>query len=136
MSEYMACKTEFSDVQMLKDALTDVGVKAEHIEHHEEARSLQGYHGDAREQRAHIIIRRQFIGAASNDIGFEKMEDGKYRAWVSDFDKSRGLGSKIVSGEVNQHYAKRTVLKWLPQRSQLLSSETGKDGRIKIELGY
>jgi hypothetical protein len=133
----MVCETEFSDVQILKDALVDIGVKAEHIEHHEEARSLQGYHGDAREQRAHVIIRRQFIGAASNDIGFEKMANGNYRAWVSDFDKSRGLGSKIVSGEIVQHYAKRMVLKCIPQsRGHLLSSEMGKNGKVKIEIGY
>ena len=51
--------------------------------------NLEGYRGDRRQQSADIIIPRSQVGGASNDIGFVKGPDGKYKAIVSDYDSRR-----------------------------------------------
>ena len=66
-----------------------MGFKAEQVEDHEEAQNLYGYQGDKRAQKANIIVRRKYVGGSSNDIGFEKKEDGTYAAIISDYDRGR-----------------------------------------------
>jgi hypothetical protein len=87
MSHFSEFTVSINDQQGLVDALRELGFSI--VEVHTVAQPLYGYHGDKRAQKANIIIRRQHIGSASNDIGFEKMPDGTYRAWISDYDKSR-----------------------------------------------
>ena len=41
-----------------------------HPEVHIEPQHLQGYQGDNRAQKAHIIVRRKYVGGSSNDLGF------------------------------------------------------------------
>ncbi len=53
------------------------------------AQSLTGYHGDTRKERANIIVRRQYVGSAANDLGFIKAEDGTYSAIVSAYDSGK-----------------------------------------------
>jgi len=65
-----------------------MGFAREEIEVHVEAQALQGFEGDDREQKAHVILRRKFVGAYSNDIGFLRGADGRFTAIVSDFDRS------------------------------------------------
>ena len=44
---------------------------------------LYGYQGDERPERAHVVIRRNQLDSASNDIGFRRDAYGVYRAIVS-----------------------------------------------------
>jgi len=87
MSHFSEYIVSIRDEQGLVNALRELGFL--NVEVYSVAQPLYGYHGDKRAQKANIIIRRQYIGAASNDIGFERMPDGTYRAWISDFDKTR-----------------------------------------------
>lgn len=48
---------------------------------------LYGYHGDARPERAQLVIRRRHVGRASNDIGFTRTDKG-YVPIVSEYDQS------------------------------------------------
>ena len=87
MSHYSEVQIEIRDGAALVAALERLGFKGK-IEIYQEAQPLRGYKGDRREQQAHIIIRRQHVGLAANDIGFERQSDGSYKAWISDFDQS------------------------------------------------
>lgn len=75
--------TAFKDRECLLQALQECGY-AETEEG--EALSLYGYQGDKRPETAQIIVRRKFIGGASNDLGFQKTDAG-YVAVISEFDQ-------------------------------------------------
>lgn len=57
---------------------------------------LFGYHGDKRKERAMFVVRRAAVGSMSNDIGFYQAEDGKIRAYISDFDHTREASLEMV----------------------------------------
>ena len=86
MSHYVECIPGFKDQQALIEALVAVGFERSHIEVHAETAALYGYQGDERPQRAHIVIRREHVGTAANDVGWERMPDGTFRAWISEYD--------------------------------------------------
>lgn len=135
MSEFVVCDTEISDLDSLKDALIDLGIPAKAIDVHENPVNLNGYKGDKREQKAHVVIRRSNIGRSSNDIGFERGTNGKYKIWVSDYDKRCGLGKKI-NEELLQTYSKQQILKAARRKAgcKITSMEKGKDGMIRIRM--
>ena len=88
------------------------------VEVHEKGAPLMGWHGDDRSKLDHknrnwappceLIIRRKNVGSASNDLGFQRVENGKYKAWVSDYDQSSNFG-KDKLGRVTQEYALRVA---------------------------
>lgn len=141
MSEYIVCETSYSEESLLKEALIDIGIPEEHIETHKEATDLFGIGGSRRPEKANIIIRRKNVGAASNDIGFEKQSDGTYKAIVSEYDKNLGFGKKVMSkasggtGELDQHYAKRAVLKTIAKTyGHKVKACEAKNGKIHIRI--
>jgi hypothetical protein len=87
MSAYHTQKTQYKDKACLIAALGDQGYNT--VEDHEVATNLVGYHGDMRAQKANIIVRRQYVGSAANDLGFIKAEDGTYSAIVSAYDSGK-----------------------------------------------
>jgi len=90
MSMYCNIKTQFKNRAALIAALMETGHwMAEQIEVHDEPQHLYGYQGDRREQTAHVIIRRQHVGHASNDIGFARQADATYAAVISEYDGGR-----------------------------------------------
>jgi len=101
---------------------------------HKEATSLSGYLGDQRTQKAHIVLPRSQVGIASNDIGFERLGDGKYAVHVSQFDQNK-WSSKAQ--KLTQLYAKNTITKFVRKNSSKYSvtSQTTKvDGTIQLRL--
>lgn len=109
MSHFSEYHASFSDEKTLIETLEEMGFKGM-IEVHEWSQSLYGYKGDVRAQKANIIIRRKFIGRASNDIGFEKMPDGTYRIWISDYDKNR-FNDKWIEQLKTAYTAKKIINK-------------------------
>ena len=90
MSMYCNIKTQFKNRTALIAALMETGNWiAKQIEVHDEPQHLYGYQGDRREQTAHVIIRREHVGRASNDIGFARQPDGTYAAVISEYDGGR-----------------------------------------------
>ena len=75
MSHFVECQTEFRDPQALIAALVECGFEESQIEVHEQPVALFGYQGDQRPQRAHLVIRRQHVRQAANDVGWERMSD-------------------------------------------------------------
>ncbi len=76
MSHFVECRTEFRDPQALVAALVECGFDASQIEVHAEGVPLYGYQGDVREQKAHIVVRRQHVGTGANGVGWGRQEDG------------------------------------------------------------
>jgi hypothetical protein len=88
MSAYITLMTPMTDEECLLAALTELGFDGTKVEVHASPVSLVGYMGDRRSQTANIVIRRQHVGSASNDIGFLATSTG-YQAFVSGYDHPR-----------------------------------------------
>jgi hypothetical protein len=87
MSHFTRVRTKLRDRELLVKALNSVGFTT--VEAHDSPQTLYGYRGDARPERAEVIIRRRHIGKLSNDIGFRRREDGGFEAIISEYDRSR-----------------------------------------------
>ena len=73
----------FKDRRLLLTALADLG----YTEVEEgEALPLFGYQGDQRTETAEIVVRRRYVGSASNDLGFARTPHG-YVPIVSEYDQ-------------------------------------------------
>lgn len=131
MSHYTEMTTEITDAEHLVAALGDLGFAE--IEVYDEPRSLVGYQGDLRAQAAHVIVRREFIGRGSNDIGFLRREDGRFQAIVSEYDR-RKYGETWL-GRLTQRYAYRRTLAALAEQDfTVVEEKVEADGRIRIGL--
>jgi len=112
-------------------ALGRLGFK-DKVEVHQEAKSLYGYQGDRREQQAHIIIRRQHVGLAANDIGFQRQSDGTYRAWVSEFDQRQNGYGDAWLGKLKQAYGVEKARAEAKKRGYRVSEQKLDDGRVRL----
>lgn len=88
MSAYITLLTPMIDEECLLAALADLGFARTRVEVHATPVALVGFAADARDQTAHVVIRREHVGASSNDIGFLATPTG-YRLFVSGFDRPR-----------------------------------------------
>ena len=106
MSKYVELRTNLTDERYLVEALREVGYEPEVCP---EGRPLVGYVGDQRAERAHVIIPRGQLDAASNEIGFARDNGGVYQAIVSEYD--RGIGfNDVWLGRLVQVYKERQTL--------------------------
>lgn len=112
MSEFVKCQTKFKDLQALVDALVGMGWTRDQIETHEKGAHLYGYQGDKRTQTANVIIRRQHVGGASNDIGFVKNADGTYEGIISEYDSRAAIGMAKHTRGYNQAWLKELTQKY------------------------
>lgn len=76
------------DQDCLLAALADLDFTGQMVEIHATPVPLVGYEGGRRQQRAELVIRREHVGTASNDIGFERTPTG-FRVHISDYDRRR-----------------------------------------------
>ena len=106
MSAYGEFETTVREQGFLVEALADMGYMAEV---HPEGAALFGYRGDERPERAHVIIRRAQLDSASNDIGFARGTDGRFRAILSEYERGIGYDEKWL-GKVHQHYKERQTM--------------------------
>ena len=146
MSHYTTCKTKITDREALIKALQDMGFTNEMIQSYEEAQHLEGYAGDKRKQKAHIILPRRYVGGAANDIGFVENEDGTFGAIISDYDKGSGScrrskhTEKIHSYNKNwldklaQRYAYNKVKTELSDQGLFIEEEREEDGELFLEV--
>jgi len=134
MSEYHSCITIFKDEVSLIEALKEIGYNPQI---HTEAVPLVGFRGDKRKQRANIIIPRQQISGASNDVGLMRMEDGSYKVYVSQYDESIAVSGRGFSlDKLKQVYAKNRLTKAIEKKTKykLKSKKIDKDGRIRLRI--
>ncbi|MBU4232842.1 MAG: DUF1257 domain-containing protein [Desulfobacterales bacterium] len=133
MSHYSEVQIEFKDRAALMAALERLGFQGK-LEVHQEAKYLYGYQGDRREQQAHIIIRRQHVGLAANDIGFQRQSDGTYRAWVSEFDQRQNGYSEAWMGKLKQAYGVEKARAEAKKRGYRVSEQKLDDGRVRLVM--
>ena len=130
MSEFHVIEVKFKDESILITTLKEMGYKPEV---HKEAKSLYGYQGDERPQKAHIIIPRKQVGMASNDVGFEKTKGG-FVLHASEFDHAWRTGEKIQ--DLNQRYSENKLKKTISVMSNcnIFSRKKNEAGQIEIQL--
>lgn len=116
MSAYMKLLTPMTDQESLLAALADLGFDASKVEVQATPVNLVGYQGDQRVQTANIVVRRQNVGAASNDVGFLASPTG-YQAIISDYDRQR-FGAEWLS-QLNSRYQ----VHWAVKQERLAAAE-------------
>jgi hypothetical protein len=131
MSHFTVLRTQITDTDALVKALADLGFTQ--VEVHQTAQHLYGYQGDVRPQTAEVIIRRQLIGPASNDIGFKRQEDGTFDAIISDYDRNKY--SQQWLQRLTQRYAYHVARAKLEEQGfALVTEEKQQDERIHLVL--
>lgn len=131
MSHFTTVKTRIVETDALVKALADVGFSS--VEVHEMAQHLYGYQGDVRRQTAEVIVRRKFVGRASNDIGFKGNAEGVYDAIISGYDRSK-FNDKWLSS-LTHRYAYHAARDKLQQQGfDMISEETNADGQVHLVL--
>ncbi len=136
MSRYCEVQTEFKNAEALVQALMETGNWGiNQIETHELPTNLYGYKGDVRSEQAHIVIRRHFVGGASNDVGFRKMPDGTYKALISEFDQNKYNNAWIA--KLKGNYAYHLIKKQQEARGRRVVRERLSNGHQRIAItGY
>ena len=131
MSKYLIfTDVVFKDRRLLLAALADVGYPdAEQGE----ALSLFGYLGDRRPETAEIVVRRQYVGAASNDLGFTRTEQG-YIPIVSVYDQ-RTLHQGQFLVKLRTAYSER-IIEEVRKRVHGTARRTVEGSLIKIKVRY
>ena len=132
MSHYSEVQVELRDRAALEAALNRLGFEGK-VEVHKEAQHLYGYQGDARAQKAHIIIRRQHVGRWANDLGFERQADGRYRVWVSEYDQRHGYDDAWM-GRLKQAYGIEKARLEAKKRGYRVSEQKQDNGTVRLVL--
>lgn len=107
MSKYHEFVCEFKDRDSLVAGLKDMGYPI--VEVHDVAQNLVGYHGDRRQEKANIIVRRKDVGPAANDLGFIKKSNGSFAAIVSEFDSGKHNASWFIG--LKKAYGENAAIK-------------------------
>jgi len=136
MSHYVQCQTQLRDLHGLLAALQEMGWTREEIEVHEVPAPLYGYQGDIRPERAEVVIRRQHVGHASNDIGFARQADGTYTAIISEYDQRtrgrHGPYDRAWLGKLTQAYATHLLTAQYQRKGWQVHREQREDGTIRL----
>lgn len=131
MSHFTVLQTHLVDSDALVKALADLGFSQ--VEVYQIAQPLYGYKGDQRPEKAEVIIRRQQVGLASNDIGFLRQADGRFQAIISEYDRDQY--SEEWLNRLTQRYAYHTARAKLEEQGfHMVTEETKEDGRIHLVL--
>lgn len=134
MSHYCEVQIELRDEAALVAALARMGFNREIIEVHQTPQTLYGYQGDARKQKAHIIIRRKYVGPAANDLGFEREADGCYRIWVSEYDRRKNGYNDAWLGRLKQAYGIEKARIEAKKRGYRLTEQKLGNGTVRLIL--
>jgi Protein of unknown function (DUF1257) len=105
MSKYLTFPDViFKDRRLLLASLADLGYAD--VEQGD-ALPLYGYEGDRRPETAEIVVRRQHVGAASNDLGFARTTQG-FVPIVSEYDLRILQGGQFLA-KLRTAYSERVV---------------------------
>ena len=131
MSKYLSFpEVIFKDRRLLLGALTDLGYAG--VEEGE-ALPLYGYRGDRRAETAEIVVRRQHLGSASNDVGFVRTDRG-YTPVVSEYDRGALLGGQFLP-KLRTAYSER-VVEEVKRRLHGTTRRTMEGSLVKIKVRF
>ncbi|KAF3884907.1 MULTISPECIES: DUF1257 domain-containing protein [Nostocales] len=129
MSHFTSIRTQIKDAGALIKALADVGF--ENVEIHEVAQHLFGFQGDVRLETAEVIIRRKYVGSASNDIGFKRQEDGQFQAIISEYDRQK-YGQPWLNRLMQRYGYHALVASAQQQDFTIEEDEVLEDGTVRV----
>jgi Protein of unknown function (DUF1257) len=130
MSKYNQVETQYKDRDCLVEALGDMGYTD--VEVHEVAKNLVGYHGDLRQQKANVIVRRKHIGQSANDLGFVQQKDGTFAMIVSDFDQGKHNAQWNV--KLKTAYGERGAMKVARKKGFKFLGKVVKNGKTQLKF--
>ena len=105
MSKYKEITTQITDPDHITAALDDMGVPYEVAAAGQEI-PLYGYQGDQRDETGAVVVRREHIGSASNDIGWSlDPETGAYQLYLSEYDAGSVKAARNIVEGVAQRCA-------------------------------
>ena len=131
MSKYIVFQDfAFKDRRLLRAALADIGYTD--VEEGE-ALPLFGYRGDQRPETAEIVVRRQHLGSASNDLGFARTAHG-FMPILSEYDQSVLHGGRFLV-KLRTAYSEHVVQE-VKRRLHGTARRTVESDRIKIAVRY
>jgi hypothetical protein len=105
MSKYLAFpEIVFKSRELLLGSLAELGFTQ--VDEGDEL-ALYGYEGNRRPETAAIVVRRSYIGSASNDVGFRLTSEG-YVPIISDFDQRTLFAGQFLP-KLRVAYAERVV---------------------------
>jgi len=135
MSAFRNYETQFRDQQCLVDALKELGYAPEV---HEKPVHLFGYHGDKREQTAEVVIRRNQVGSASNDVGYKRNDDGSFSAIISDYDNGCTFNKTKQKSLARIYAEKQTMTLANANGMRFISKERvkGASGQFQTKLVF
>ncbi len=137
MSKYAEYSTNMTDPKYLVAALNQMGF--DQVECHAEPQTLYGWHGEARPEKANVIIRRQHTGiGSSNDVGFVRTASGAFHAVLSEYDTGAKFNDSWL-GKLRQGYAEiRTVAQARLKGYKFLGKTVQADaeGRETVKLRF
>ncbi|WP_416670475.1 DUF1257 domain-containing protein [Egbenema bharatensis] len=132
MSHFTSIQTQLRHPEALIKALADLGLYT--VEVHAIAQHLHGFAGDIRSETAEIIIRRQFLGPMSNDIGFKRQPDETFQAIISEYDRLQYSPQWL--DRLTQRYAYHALVQTAPMEGFAIEQEEVlPDGTIRLVLG-
>jgi hypothetical protein len=115
----------------LVEALASVGHRT--VEVHDQPQTLYGYQGDARREKAEVVIRRKHVGSASNDIGFARRADGTFEAIISEYDRSRYNATWLT--KLTHSYSHAATLRYAATHGyEVATDEVKEDGTRRLTL--
>jgi hypothetical protein len=131
MSAFHSQKTCYKDRESLVAALSAQGYKD--VEVHDIAQSLEGHHGDMRSQKANVIVRRRFVGSASNDLGWEwDAKSGVFVEHISDYDKGKHNSTWLTA--LKCHYTEAVDLKTAKKNGLQFLGRKVVNGRVQLQF--
>jgi hypothetical protein len=134
MSAYRKVETQFSSRAMLREALKAVGLPFEETRPNEPETHLIGYKGDQRQETATFAIRREYVGSASNDIGWHwDPEARRFVEIVSQFDLRRSESVEVLN-QVRREYAVATTIAQARARGLSVQREDQPNGGIRLRV--
>jgi hypothetical protein len=138
MSEYRKSTTNCKDKECLVEALIEMGYAREHIEIHETPQQLFDYTGrathytDAKGDKANVIVRRQHVGGAANDLGFKlNSETGVYDAIISNYDSSKHNAHWLAGLKTN--YSEKNLIKTAKKQGFKYLGKKVVAGKIQLQ---
>jgi hypothetical protein len=131
LSHFTRIRTQLRDAEVLVEALRAVGHRQ--VEVHDQPQTLYGYRGDARPEKAEVVIRRKHISRLSNDIGFARRSDGAFEAIISEYDRSRY--DKAWLTKLTHSYSHAATLRYAAAHGyEIATDELQQDGTRHLTL--
>lgn len=131
MSKYLTfTDIIFANEALLIAALSDLGYSE--VERGDDL-ALYGYLGEMRTERAQLVVRREHIGPASNDLGFVSTSQG-YTPIISEYDQRTLLNGTFLA-RLRTAYNERVVAEMQRRVSGTLQRKV-EGSTVKLKIRY